>query len=121
MTEVVLMYFEYATGPSKSELYDRLPKVLKLLLFWPSPNDTMFMLVFPCEGFAFIANVSLVAAPTKTLHLHWLRAHTSSLQKLRVQIHAMAWQKDYMVILPNPLPTRNGYAVVVVDVHQNKA
>ena len=51
MTEVVLMYYEYATGPSKSELYDRLTKVLKLLLFWPSPNDTMSMLVFHCERF----------------------------------------------------------------------
>ena len=95
MTEVVLMYFEYATGPSKSELYDRLPKVLKLLLFWPSPNDTMFMLVFPCEGFAFIANVSLVAAPTKTLHLNRLRPQTLSPEGLRLEILAMALLLDY--------------------------
>ena len=45
MTEVVLMYLESATGPSKSELYDRLPKVLKVAVFWHSPNGTLFMFV----------------------------------------------------------------------------
>ena len=53
MTEVVLMYLESATGPSKSELYDRLPKVLKVAVFWRSPNGTLFMFVIAVRSSFF--------------------------------------------------------------------
>ena len=54
-----------------------------------------FKFGFPGKAFVSIANVSLVAAPTKTPHLNRLRPQTSSPEGLRLEILAMALLLDY--------------------------
>ena len=53
-----------------------------------------FKFGFPWQVFASTANVSLVAALTKTQHLNRLRPQTSSLEGLRLEILAMALLLD---------------------------
>ena len=54
-----------------------------------------FQFGFPWEASACIANVSLVAAPSKTQHLNSLRPETLFPGGLRLEILAMALLVDY--------------------------
>ena len=78
-----------------------------------------FKFGFPWKAFASIAYVSLVAAPTKTLHLNRLRPQTSSPEVLRLEILAMALLLAYKGRSSKSIRTGDQYSLVAVSTMQS--